>query len=409
MSNDKVAPGTSPEVVSKIQEEDKYRLMFENAPDGYYIIDRDGRFIDGNKRAEELVGAPREEFIGKSFFSVGLIHPKHLPRAAAHMARNLMGRRAGPEELLVRQKGGTWVNIEITTIPVDHSAGRWILGIARDITERKKSEAALEEARQRAEAASKAKSSFLADMSHELRTPLNAIIGFSEILQDDAMGNPSALQKEYLEDIRQSGWHLLNLIDEVLDLAKIESGKMELTRRPVAVEAAVQTGITMVRERAQKRGLTLTSTVEDMPEFVSLDERKVKQVIFNLLSNAVKFTPSGGYVNLQASYFWHAAHSAEDEDPMETTGEGGILVIEVTDTGIGIAPELIESLFEPFVQGEQVSPDGPKGTGLGLPLSRRLAELHGGHLSALSDGPGRGSQFTATFPTWEVDPEDSDD
>jgi PAS domain S-box-containing protein len=392
-----------------VESEERFRLMFENAPDGYYIIDREGRFIDGNKRAEELVGAPRNELIGKSFFSVGLIHPKHLPRAAAHLARNLLGRRAGPTELLIRQKGGTWINIEITTFPVNHRAGRWILGIARDITERKKNEAVQEEARALAEAASKAKSSFLADMSHELRTPLNAIIGFSEILLDENVGNPNAIQKEYLQDIKQSGWHLLNVIDEVLDLAKIESGQMELQRGPVSVEAIVQTGLTMVREKAQKNGITLSSKVVGVPDFVALDERKVKQVIFNLLSNSVKFTPNGGKVSLQASYFPHSANEVDGEDAPEMTGEGGILVVEVTDTGIGFAPEFLDSLFEPFVQGEQVSRDGPKGTGLGLALSRRLAELHDGHLSALSDGPGKGSHFTAAFPTWETIPEESYD
>ncbi len=389
-----------------VESEERFRLMFENAPDGYYIIDREGRFVDGNKRAEAMVNAPREEFIGKSFFSVGLVHPKHLPRAAAHLARNLMGRPAGPDELLIRQKGGNWMSVEITTFPVEHREGRWILGIARDITERKKNEAVLEKARKRAEAASRAKSSFLADMSHELRTPLNAIVGFSEILLDKEMGAPTPTQEEYLQDIQRSGWHLLNLIDEILDLAKVESGKMELRRGPVSVESVVQTGLTMLREKAMKHGISLASSVEEMPDFVSLDERKVKQVVFNLLSNAVKFTPDGGKVEIRASYFWHAAHTSDGEDPMESTGEGGILVIDVTDNGIGIDPASLEGLFEPFVQGEQEVKERAKGTGLGLALSRRLAELHGGHLSALSDGLGKGSHFTAAFPTWEVDPED---
>lgn len=388
------------------ESEELFKLLFENAPDAYYILDEAGRFLDGNKCAEELVDSTREEFLGKSIFSVGLLHPKHLPRAAANLARNLTGRRTGPDEYLLRRRKGDWINVEVSTYPVVHKKGRMILGIARDITVRKEFEAVLENARDLAESANEAKSSFLADMSHELRTPLNAIIGFSEILLDKEYGEPTPTQAEYLEDIRKSGWHLLNLIDDILDLAKVESGRMELHRGPVSVPSVLQTGVSMVREKAHKHGIALESDLESVPDYLSLDERKVKQVVFNLLSNAVKFTPDGGEVKVQARYFDHAPHPAEGEETMETTGESGILVIEVTDTGIGIAPEFMPSLFEPFVQGEASTGRAPHGTGLGLSLSRRLAELHGGSLTANSDGPDRGSQFTAAFPTWEVSPED---
>ena len=395
-------------LIQLIDSEQRFRLMFENAPDGYYILDGKGRFMDGNRAAERLVGAPRDEFIGKSFLKAGLLHPKHLPRGAAHLARNLMGRGAGPDEFLLKRRDGKWINIEVTTFPVDHESGKMILGIARDITARKEDMEELEKARQRAEAANKAKSSFLADMSHELRTPLNAIIGFSEVLLDKELSETTELQEEYLKDIRQSGWHLLNLIDEILDLAKVESGRMELRREPVSVKALCDAGLVMVREKARKRGLQLECDADSLPPCLALDERKVKQVIFNMLSNAVKFTPAGGSVCVRASYV--------DDDTGELgLGEGtadanadrkerpqGVVVVEVEDTGVGIHPDQMESLFETFTQGEHEAQDGSAGTGLGLPLSRRLTELHGGQLTGESDGPEKGARFTAAFPTWEL-------
>lgn len=396
-----------------IDSEERFRLLFENAPEAYYILDGDGKFVDGNRAAEGLVGTSRDDFIGKSFFKAGLLHPKHYPRAAAHLARNLMGHRAGPDELLLKQKGGKWVNIEVTTFPVSFKDKKLVLGIARDVSRQKEQESLLRQARQRAEEASRAKSSFLAGMSHELRTPLNAVIGFSEILLDQQMGDLNKSQEEYVRDIYESGKHLLNLINEVLDLAKVESGTMELRRSPVSIRATCNDSLVMVRQKALAHGINLRCTVDDMPELLCLDERKLKQVLFNLLSNAVKFTPDRGKVTMRAKLEALAPQPFEGSGPAPTPDfppdvEKRWLVVEVQDSGIGIEPALVERLFDPFEQIDGAAVDGTVGTGLGLPLSRSIAELHGGTLAGFSRGRGKGAKFTAIFPTWECEEESGD-
>lgn len=392
-----------------IDSEERFRLLFENAPEAYYILDAEGKFVDGNRAAEAMIGTSRDDFIGKSFFKAGLLHPKHYPRAAAHLARNLMGHRAGPDELLLKQKGGKWINIEVTTFPVNFKAKKLVLGIARDISHRKEQESLLRQARLRAEEASRAKSSFLAGMSHELRTPLNAVIGFSEILLDKQMGDLNESQEEYVRDIHESGRHLLNLINEVLDLAKVESGTMELQRAPVSVGATCNDSLVMVRQKALSHGINLQCKVDEMPQSLSLDERKLKQVLFNLLSNAVKFTPDRGTVTMRARLEAEAPQSSAGSAPGRPTPDfppevqRRWLVVEVEDSGIGIEPTLIETLFDPFEQIDGAAVDGTVGTGLGLPLSRSIAELHGGTLNGFSEGQGKGARFTAILPTWECE------
>ena len=223
---------------------------------------------------------------------------------------------------------------------------------------------------------SRAKSQFLARMSHELRTPLNAILGFAEVLRDQLAGPLTARQLEYVTDISESGRHLLGLVDEVLDLSKVESGAVALDVGPLAVQQAVDDAATMVRERAAVHGIDLRLHVERGLAPIEADGRKVRQVLVNLLANAVKFTPPGGRVAVRAA----------------SRPEGGVKV-EVEDTGVGIAPDDHERIFEQFEQVAGVS----EGTGLGLPLARRFIELHGGRLWVESE-PGRGSTFVFELP-----------
>jgi signal transduction histidine kinase len=228
------------------------------------------------------------------------------------------------------------------------------------------------------EAASRHKSEFLANMSHELRTPLNAVIGFSEVLLQRMFGDLNAKQDEYLKDIYASGQHLLSLINDILDLSKIEAGRMELELTDVHLATAIDNALILVRERAGRRGLRLGSTLDERLGTVRADERKVKQVLLNLLSNAIKFTPEGGRIEVRA-----------------TPTNGGV-EISVSDTGIGIAPEDQEAIFEEF---QQVGTADKKieGTGLGLALSRKFTELHGGRIWVTSQ-LGQGSTFTFTLP-----------
>jgi signal transduction histidine kinase len=228
------------------------------------------------------------------------------------------------------------------------------------------------------EAASRHKSEFLASMSHELRTPLNAILGFSQVLRDEMFGPVNEKQAEYLDDIVSSGNYLLALINDVLDLSKIEAGQVELDVQPFSVREALERGVVMVRERATEDGVDVALAADPDVDVVEGDERRIKQVIFNLLSNAVKFTPPGGEVDVSAA---------------RVNGE---VRISVADTGPGIAVEDQERIFEEFQQTE-AGIEHREGTGLGLALSKRFVELHGGRIWLESE-PGRGSRFVFTLP-----------
>jgi len=229
------------------------------------------------------------------------------------------------------------------------------------------------------EVASRHKSEFLANMSHELRTPLNAIIGFSEVLLERMFGEINPKQEEYLRDVLSSGRHLLTLINDILDLSKIEAGRMELERGTFSLRAALENGVTMVRERASRHEIQLGLEVGAELDSVAGDERKVKQVIYNLLSNAVKFTPDGGRVDVSAA-----------------RADGHVRVV-VRDSGIGIAPEDQQRIFEEFSQVGRDPERSREGTGLGLTLSKRFVELHGGRIT-VDSAPGKGSAFTFTLP-----------
>ena len=228
------------------------------------------------------------------------------------------------------------------------------------------------------EAASQHKSEFLANMSHELRTPLNAIIGFSEALTERMFGDLNEKQDEYLRDIYASGQHLLSLINDILDLSKIEAGRMELELATFDLPTAIDNALLLVRERAGRRGLALHAEVDDRVGEIQGDERKIKQVLLNLLSNALKFTPEGGRVDVRASMV------------------DGMAEISVTDTGVGIAPEDQDTVFEEFRQVVTAAKK-VEGTGLGLALSRKFVELHGGRIWVKSQ-VGSGSTFTFTLP-----------
>ncbi|MCM2265892.1 MAG: ATP-binding protein, partial [Desulfuromonadales bacterium] len=220
----------------------------------------------------------------------------------------------------------------------------------------------------------------LANMSHELRTPLNSIIGFSEVLHDQMFGQINEKQQEYVNNILTSGRHLLSLINDILDLSKVESGKMELELSTFLLRAALDASMMMLMERAQKSGINLhleLAPEADVP--IVADQRKLKQILFNLLSNAVKFTPAGGRVDVNA------------------VRAGDFIEITVTDTGIGIKEEDLSKLFQAFTQLESVYTKEYEGTGLGLALTRQLVNLHGGSIRVESEF-GAGSRFIFTLP-----------
>jgi signal transduction histidine kinase len=249
------------------------------------------------------------------------------------------------------------------------------LHIRRDFLQRRE----IEDKGRALESANRHKSEFLANMSHELRTPLNAIIGFSEVLRERMFGDLNAKQAEYVSDIHASGEHLLSLINDILDLSKVEAGRTELDIAPFNVPQALENAMILIRERAMRRSVKLELTIDAGIGEITGDERKFKQIMLNLLSNAVKFTPQGGRVGV------HAARS------------GAELRIAVSDTGAGISAEDQRSLFEAFRQVGKDRARKAEGTGLGLALTRKFVELHGGRIWIESE-PGKGSCFSFSLP-----------
>jgi len=308
-------------------------------------------------------------------------------------------------ELTARARSNnlTVVSFNATTF---HDRDRVLQGVfaaARDMTELKQFEAALKAKNAELEDASRMKSEFLANMSHELRTPLNAIIGFSEVLKDGLMGDLTDQQRGFIGDIFSSGKHLLSLINDILDLSKVEAGKMLLDLEPVQVGSLLSNSLSIIREKAAARSVRLRTVVsEGIPTF-DADARKVKQIVYNLLSNAVKFTPVGGEITLRASVVprdqvgivngpWAGRGS-----PLAESAFDEFLELEVVDTGIGISVEALPMLFQPFSQIDSGLARRFEGTGLGLALVKLLAELHGGTV-AVESAVGEGSSFTVWIP-----------
>lgn len=238
----------------------------------------------------------------------------------------------------------------------------------------------LDDARLSAEAANRAKSEFLANMSHELRTPLNSVIGFSEVLYDEKFGILNEKQKEYVNDVLESGNHLLSLINDILDLSKVEAGKMELSLSGFSLKHLLEESMILIKERALKHNIEISTSIASDVEEMMGDHRKVKQIVFNLLSNAIKFTPDGGKIGIRARKI------------------DGSYEVTVWDTGIGISNEEQENLFKEFVQIQNTYTRQHSGTGLGLALSRKFVELHKGKIWVESEGRGKGSEFKFTLP-----------
>jgi signal transduction histidine kinase len=258
---------------------------------------------------------------------------------------------------------------------------REVFCVGNDITGIKEAEKAMARAKEAAESANRAKSTFLATMSHELRTPLTVVMGYSELLGEGVAGALSDKQKEYCHHIYDSGKHLLSLINDILDLSKVEAGKMDLELSRFDLKETLGKCFVLLGDSAKKRGIEFSENIDPAVGFVTADERKVRQVLFNLLSNAVKFTPDRGKIELSAKKI-----------------DGGMILISVADSGIGIDPKDADKVFEEFKQIDNEYSRKYAGTGLGMPLSKKFVELHGGKIWFESDGKGHGSRFYVTLP-----------
>ena len=248
-----------------------------------------------------------------------------------------------------------------------------------------------------AEAANIAKSRFLANMSHELRTPLNHIIGFTELVVDQNFGDLNDIQQEYLNDVLYSGKHLLELINDILDLSKVEAGKLELESSDVNPKLLLENSLIMIKEKAMQHSIQLVADIKEIPEKISADERKLKQILYNLLSNAMKFTSDGGSICL-------AARQVQSSDPQafgsEQHAAKDFIEIAVQDTGIGLDQEDFKRIFDPFEQLDNSASRKYEGTGLGLALTKQFVELHGGRIWVESNGKDKGSRFNFVIPAF---------
>jgi PAS domain S-box-containing protein len=355
-----------------------YESLFEASPTAIVTVGLDGTVTSWNPAAEQLFGYTRDEAIGRELDELVAAREDLMLEARGYSALTAAGKVPAPAVTQRMRNDGSLVDVALVSAPI-FVAGEQVgyFAIYSDVSELQERTRELAEKSRELEIASKHKSDFHANMSHELRTPLNAIIGFSEVLHEQMFGELNERQLAYVDDVLEAGKHLLSLINDVLDLAKIEAGRMELGLSEVAIPDLLRSAVSMHAERASRGDIELTLRTEPEEITVIADERRVRQIVFNLLSNAVKFTPAGGRVDVSAQ-----AHD-------------GRIEIAVADTGPGIAADDLTRIFEEFEQtaaGKQA-----EGTGLGLPLSRKLAELHGGRLWAESE-PGRSSTFRLTLP-----------
>ena len=383
--------------------EKKYRSLVANIPDVVWTAnsDRELVYVSSNVEKDSYnmnVSIPESRF----FFALAVLLVVHTAvslGAYRWLTRTTVmadSQKEVPVEVTTPDDELIWLQNRALTTRVRDGV-MCADGIFSDITHRKHAEEALQQAKEAAESANRAKSQFLANMSHELRTPLNAIIGFSEILADQTFGDMNQRQLKYANNILSSGRHLLQLINDILDLSKVEAGRAELTLAAFEIPQALQDVHTIIKTLAAKKGLSLTfELASDLLPLLG-DEAKFKQIMYNLLSNAIKFTLDGGQVTVTATL--QKGLNGDLPSASRLAPAGDYLRVAVSDTGLGIKPQDQERIFVEFEQVDSSYARQQQGTGLGLALTRKLVELHGGCIWVESDGiEGRGSKFTFLMP-----------
>ena len=363
--------------------------IFDSALDSIISINHEGKIIEFNPQAERTFGYDRENVIGQQIDELIIppaLRARHREALALYLATgtaSIVGKRV---ELTAMRRGGSEFPVELSLTSISTKTKPIFTAYIRDLTEQKQQEEIRERSREleeqnlRIQEANRLKSEFLANMSHELRTPLNAVIGFAEVLVDGKAGHVNAEQQEYLNDILTSGHHLLQLINDVLDLAKIEAGRMELDPETFSIKAVAEEVCAIMRPIASQRNVTITLQTPANADAATLDLRKFKQILYNLLSNAVKFSHDDGEVKV--------AIGVDTQQQMQ---------IQVNDSGIGIKKDDLPRIFREFEQLDSGAARRFPGTGLGLALTKRIIELHKGSIKVQSEF-GKGSTFSITMP-----------
>jgi len=391
------------------ESEGRLRSLFTTMTEGVLLIAPDGQIIQANPAAERILGLTRSEIEARNYVAPEweILDSDRMPMPPEEMA----GPRAMKEKRLVKDQiqgvkhpdgSISWINVSVIPLINDNGEIQGIVGTFADITERKRAEEALQKAHDELEIrveertaelrlanvelakALRLKDEFLATMSHELRTPLNVVLGMSESLQEEVYGPLNEKQRKSVGMIEESGRHLLTLLSDILDLAEIGAGKLQLDITPVDVDAVCGASLRLIKPLAQKKRLKISASfISCEVTSIQADERRLKQMLVNLLNNAAKFTPEGGTIGLE----------------VEADLEKRTVDFIVWDTGIGIAEEDLDRLFQPFMQLDSSLSRKYEGTGLGLALVDSMVKLHGGSIAVESE-VGKGSRFTITLP-WE--------
>jgi len=385
----------------RIKAESRFRKLLEAAPDAIIEVDQQGRIVLLNAATEAIFGYRREELLGQPvewLIPMGA-RGRHHAHRAAYWANPVTRPMGFGMILLARRKDGAEFPVEISLSPVEIDDGFRVTAIIRDVTAKQKAEEAIRAANQQLELqnreldrVNRLKSEFLASMSHELRTPLHTIIGFTELLGEELEGPLNEKQKRFLGHVHQDSQHLLALINDILDLSKIEAGQMELHPESFDAGVVISEAVNGIRPMASARGIAVENQV-GRETIVKADKVRFREILNNLLSNAVKFTPEGGNVRVE--------NFADGASP--GTAGAGMMGFSVADTGIGISPEDQEAVFDKFRQVGSTTRGVREGTGLGLAIVKSFVEMHGGKIS-LESAPGEGSRFSFTVPAGDSSP-----
>lgn len=402
--------------------ETRFRCVFESNIVGMMFTDLNGQISNANEHFLEMLGYSQEDLSAKRISWENITPPEYLPIDLHAIQHLKLSRVIAPWEKVYYHKAGYAVHVLVGLAMLSEDECVFVVVDIRDrkqaedqqadlfeklqqeLCDRQKTQQHLTEINQKLALsneelarATRLKDEFLANMSHELRTPLNAILGMTEGMQEQIFGKVTSSQTNALQTIERSGSHLLELINEILDLAKIESGQIDLEYSKVSVEFLCQSCLTFIKQQAHQKGIQLETKILPNLSELNIDERRIRQVLINLLNNAVKFTSGGGRIILEVSRYQPSSLSPAIASSQPELAAANYLYFSVIDTGIGIAPENISKLFQPFIQIDSALNRQYQGTGLGLALVKRIVEMHGGTI-VLTSEIGVGSCFTIALP-----------